>query len=499
MRLAGVLILAAAALAGATWSSLVAMNLSAPTMELRAPSPPPPGLPRRVLVVVIDGLGGGPAADVPELAALGRRGAWVEMLAEPPTFSSAQYVAFLTGVGPVDSGVRTNMHPRRTPLDSVVAAVRRQGGRAVEVGDQVDWWSRFFDWDQALVVAPERLVPEARRLIADEQNRLVLVHAVGVDQAGHSTGAASPGYRAAAAVAGRQVAELAAAWGERGTLVVVSDHGHMPRGGHGGSQAAARQSFLVLAGPGVRPGTRDSGASTMHVAPTLAVLLGVPVPAQSLKNPLLDVLDLDDSARSALILAETARQGRVLPLVARGREALLRIERRDQLKRALLLPGLAAATWWLRRRGPAARRGLLHGAAALVLLSGLIWIIAGEVSFGGFRSLKQQAIETGLLALAAGLVSLALPLRAAFLGRLPPPVADSLAGGAAIGASPLALAAFALAGAGGPRFTCRPDWIAAGPTIAYVTLAPILLCAGAVALVARWKGATESVSIVRRG
>jgi hypothetical protein len=97
-------------------------------------------------------------------------------------------------------------------------------------------------------------------------------------------------------------------------------------------------------------------------------------------------------------------------------------------------------------------------------------------------------IHIGLVALAAGLIALAGPLLAAVRGRLPAERARTLAAGAALGASPLGAAAFVLAGIGGPRFSCRPDWLAAGPTIAWVALAPILICAAVVA----WAAAQRS-------
>jgi hypothetical protein len=57
--------------------------------------------------------------------------------------------------------------------------------------------------------------------------------------------------------------------------------------------------------------------------------------------------------------------------------------------------------------------------------------------------------------------------------------------GVAVGASPLAVAAFVVAGLRAPRFSCRPDWLAAAPTMAWLTVAPLLACAAALALVAR--------------
>jgi hypothetical protein len=482
MRLGWALLVAAAASMGAAYATLEMLNLRAPTVTAGVAGVS--ATPRPALVVVIDGLGADEAARLPALAA--PDGAWVELSAEPPTFSSAQYVAFLTGVGPVDSGVRTNLRPRRSPLDTVMAGVRARGGRAVAVSDGVDWWGRLFEWDEAVQVPPARLLAEASRLIADPRNQLVLVHPAGVDRAGHRTGAASLEYRRAAIDAADQVTALAARWGRRGPILVLSDHGHMPRGGHGGSERPVRRAFLAMSGPGVRPGAHVDGASTMDVAPTLAALLGVPAPAHAVGRTLFQALDLGGDA-GAIAEAERHRLSVVLPAAARGREALAAAERRGRYLRAgMAALVLAAAAWWLRRLGAPAARGLLHGAGAAALLAALIALVAGRISFSSFRSLKMQAVVVGCLGFCAGLAALAAPLRAAWRGKLP--AARAVAAGVAVGASPAAVAAFALAGITAPRFACRPDWVAAGPTMAYLGLGPILICAAALVLAARWSG-----------
>jgi hypothetical protein len=478
MRLAWALLIAAAASMAAAYATLDRLNLPAPTFGASAPGVASTARP--ALVVVIDGLGADAAAELVKLP----DSAWVELSAEPPTFSAVQYVAFLTGVGPVDSGVRTNLRPRRSSLDTVMAGVRARGGRAAAVSDGVDWWGRLFAWDEALKVPPDRLLAEATRLIADPRNQLVLVHPAEVDRAGHRAGAASPEYRQAAAEATAQVAALVERWGRRGPMLVLSDHGHMPRGGHGGSQPAVRRAFLAMSGPGVRPGAR-AAASTIDVAPTLAALLGVPAPAQATGRVVFEALDLGEDAR-AIARAEERRLEVVSAAAREGRQALAAAERGGRYLRALAaVLALAAAGWWCTRLGAPAARGLLHGAGATALLAALIALVGGEVSFSGFRSLKAQAVTIGILALVAGLVALAVPLRAALRGALPLLRARALAAGVAVGAAPPALVAFVLAGVRAPRFSCRPDWVAAGPTMAYLGLAPILICAAALVLAAR--------------
>jgi hypothetical protein len=66
---------------------------------------------------------------------------------------------------------------------------------------------------------------------------------------------------------------------------------------------------VVLAGGPVRPGTRGR-CGQIDLAPTLAVLLGLPVPASSQGRPLLDYLALAPAAETAARLAYTDQRAR---------------------------------------------------------------------------------------------------------------------------------------------------------------------------------------------
>jgi hypothetical protein len=353
------------------------------------------------------------------------------------------------------------------------------------VGDSVDWWGRLFVWDQALVVPRARLVDEASRLTADPGNQLVLVHIGGVDTAGHATGAASPGYREEAARAAGQVAALAALWGERGPLVVLSDHGHMPRGGHGGSQLAVRRAFFVAVGPGVRPGAHVGLARASDVAPTLAALLGVGAPTEAEGRTMVELLAADAQTVATLVAADERRVAEVQAYMGRGRETLAARERQGRfLRGGALLLALALAAVVVRRLGPPARRGLLLGALAMALAAGAILFVVGGPSFSAFRSLANLGVTTAVTGLLAGLAVLAAPLRMTLTGRLAPAEAWRFSLGFVLGASPPAAAAFVVAGIVTPRFSCRPDWLAAGPALAYAAFGSIVIAAAAVALLA---------------
>ena len=233
------------------------------------------------------------------------------------------------------------------------------------------------------------------------------------------------------------------------------------------------------------------------VAPTLAALLGVPAPAHAEGRTLLELLTLGDPELrlQALESADAARAGA-------GAAARCRWPGKAGTGGA----ARTGAPWGHPRGaaggrrgcapapgGTAARRGLLSGAVATATAAGLVLVLGGP-SFDGFRALEHLAVKTALLALLAAFAALARLLGLAWAGRLAPEQAWRLALGAALGASPLAALAFVLAGVAGPRLTCRPDWVAAGPTLAYIAFAPVLAVAALLPLLAASRGNSATIT-----
>src|SRR5262249_53166398 len=70
--------------------------------------PVTPGLARRVMVVIADGVSFETARALPALAPLRRAGVFRPLVAEFPTFTAPALVAAVTGVSPRDSGTRLN-------------------------------------------------------------------------------------------------------------------------------------------------------------------------------------------------------------------------------------------------------------------------------------------------------------------------------------------------------------------------------------------------------
>jgi hypothetical protein len=132
-------------------------------------------------------------------------------------------------------------------------------------------------WDAADEAVTELV---AQILVADAP-RLSFVYLGAVDAVGHVLGAGSA-YREAARAADRRVGRLLSAVRSRPavvdqgwTIVVVTDHGHLDQGGHGGREPEVATAWAAAAGPGIVPGGPPLITRQTQVAPlVLAALSG---------------------------------------------------------------------------------------------------------------------------------------------------------------------------------------------------------------------------------
>ena len=133
-------------------------------------------------------------------------------------------------------------------------------------------------WD----AADEAITELAAQILATDAPRLSFIYLGAVDAAGHVLGA-GPAYRWAARVADQRVGRLLAAVRSRPacadegwTIVVVTDHGHLDQGGHGGREPEVTMAWAAAAGPGIVPGGPPLITRQTEVAPLVLAALGCP-------------------------------------------------------------------------------------------------------------------------------------------------------------------------------------------------------------------------------
>jgi hypothetical protein len=384
---------------------------------LRAVSLPPvslvgPAQTRRLVIIVIDGLRYDTSLKqdvMPALAALRAQGAYAEMTSFPPTPSQTGYTTLLTGAQPEISGAHLFNAPydkiRPVEVETLFAAAHRAGLRTAISAyyffeklippDERD--SSFFTPGEDHV-ADEEVMEAALPWLEAGDQALVWIHLDQVDYAGdHEGGPLNPSWNEAAARADAMVTRVL----ERldlahDTLLVVSDHGQIDRGGHGGHEILARREPFIAAGAGIRPG--DCGQVEMiDVAPTAAALLGVGIPsaAQGRVLPILnnppntEILAAQQTALGRAYLqaisadrAESFSADLVDP-VSHTQKAMMQARshrlRRERLPRFIfVLFGLAALAWmWIGTRGfgDAVWPALAGAAAYLLVFHGLFAVI----------------------------------------------------------------------------------------------------------------------------
>jgi hypothetical protein len=271
---------------------------------------PPRPRARRLVFVVVDGLGFDNAETLETLAPLARDGALRPMTAVYPTYTAPGITSMFTGLSPRESGFRLNgagFTP--TGIDDVLHAAL-DGGVRVRV--------RARDYPPFLNLARPPKGADARagrlRLIEDifdfaptvedaapfSGSEFTAIHIGEVDDESHLYGARSREARKAALHAGLLLQTLAGALDpERDVLIAASDHGHRAAGGHGGVEDEVTRAFLLAWGHDIKKTARLGPRLLRDVAPTLTMLLGVHTPATNMGTPMTDLLDERDGEIAA--------------------------------------------------------------------------------------------------------------------------------------------------------------------------------------------------------
>jgi len=220
---------------------------------------------RTVVVLMIDGLSGAMIDSVPtpNFARIRTEGAWTHHLAPTfPSISEPNWVSASTGCWPEHHGVVSAefFDPRLglfnhgvdadwlTGCELLQQVAERQGVKTAALG----WWGRYSRTRGALAtyVSPERKVPldlseyasepqrtqdiiHYLRLSEDKRPRLILAYFIGPDEEVHYHGLDSRQAREAIIRADTEVGRLLEAmnqlaYKDRVTLVIMSDHGHLP-------------------------------------------------------------------------------------------------------------------------------------------------------------------------------------------------------------------------------------------------------------------------------
>lgn len=298
----------------------------------------------RVRVLLVDGLTRRTADALPALRRLCSAGLRLSLDVGWPTVSHPVQHALWTGTWQTQSGVLYTYRDLPSPVFPTVQsqlALRR--GSSVAVAEAHPEIAGAFAFDRLIGPSPEpeelsggpttgassrrrrrgpsRMTPAQFQRRAIEAARsdapLVFLHQLAVDIAGHRAGARSRAYRRAARQAGALIAALDALRRSDGTLIVLSDHGHLVGGGHGGDEPRVRWVRACLAGEDIPVGTH-AVASVVDLNRAIAERLGLPPPRYSQGRPLAALID-SGARRSGAAGTSGPPRGRARPEGGLGR------------------------------------------------------------------------------------------------------------------------------------------------------------------------------------
>ena len=350
-------------------------------------NPPPVGEPvgaplvRRVVFVVVDALRLDTSLKsevMPNLNRLRQVGASASIHSQPPSFSQPGYATLLTGAWPDinDSPVINVEVQGLYPFtqDDIFSSAHRAGHKTAL--SAFNWFEKLIPVEAVDVTfstpledqqADRQVVDAALPWLESNDYQFVLIHLDQVDYAGHHEGGPrDPRWDAAAKRADDLLGELLETLDlSKDAILVVSDHGQIDQGGHGGQDAIVLLEPFLLAGRGIKPG-QYGDANMVDVAPTLAALLGASLPASSQGRVLTEMLDIHPqliayinalSAEQQIQLVSNYRQA-VLPentsltSIDAVRQARLTSERLPRAVISLFILSLPATfLFWKRNRG----------------------------------------------------------------------------------------------------------------------------------------------------
>ncbi|KAI9812081.1 MAG: mannose-ethanolamine phosphotransferase gpi13 [Phylliscum demangeonii] len=308
----------------------------------------------------------------------------VPFIADPPTTTLQRLKGLTTGTLPTFIDAGSNFAGTAIDEDNLVAQLRGAGRRVVHLGD--DTWQALFPaafeanlsrpydslnvWDLHTVDngVTEHLLPLLHPSNTSRWD-VVVGHFLGVDHAGHRYG---PDHAAMAAKLRQMdgvLRQTIAALDPSTLLVVMGDHGMDVKGDHGGESDDEVQAALWMfskkavfgrssAARMLPPATaRERAVWQIDLVPTLALLLGLPIPFNNLGAPIEEAFigrDGDDWRNVATVNRLTAAQIKRYQHEYRRTRGMPN----DTLSRPALLWDYAERTWDDVRRaspGPPAR------------------------------------------------------------------------------------------------------------------------------------------------
>ncbi len=378
---------------------------------------------RQILVVMVEGLRADTASRLPIWEQAAREGATGKLYAENPTYAWPNYTAMMTGTPVSISGILTDRHPGPATVDSLMLRLQKAGQGAAVAGSYA--WPVLFagQFARAQPLPHEEgaddQVTESALEFLSEGHSLVLCELRDLDAAGHASRLGTPYAEQALKLQERLDKMMVGLDLAQVTVVICSPHGLSQAGGQGGLEAEVREVPVMFLGAGIKPGSQVYGL-VRDLAPTLAVLLGLPYPADSIATPLTEGLSVTESEaqRLAALADEQRRSMATSMLLSEGRDAYAELDGREALRQRekligrklfwrwplafglLALPVMLILRFDRRQGSRTLTQAAAWGVAVMVVFHGSIWLVMGGYSpsnIADYGQLRKLALFSTLL------------------------------------------------------------------------------------------------------
>ncbi|WP_270179510.1 alkaline phosphatase family protein [Alkalihalobacillus sp. CinArs1] len=251
----------------------------------------------KVIMIVIDGMRKErfQEAQTPFLDSLKKSGTeYSQMETVYPARTVVCFSSMMTGTYPFEHGINSNMvWGRGVKVETIYDSLRKvnKSGRLLGIAHLVDAMGDDVDTVTAVMhndVADSNIMGRAREVMKEKDPDFFTVQLIGTDQTGHSRGVLYDEYIQKIEEADSLVEEYVNWLDENGymentTLIICADHGQADGiGGHGHLDEGERFVPFFMNGPSINAGKIvEDKHSLTSVAPTVAHLLGAPIPSHS--------------------------------------------------------------------------------------------------------------------------------------------------------------------------------------------------------------------------
>ncbi|KAF5301332.1 hypothetical protein FQA39_LY10730 [Lamprigera yunnana] len=227
-----------------------------------------------------------------------------KFIADPPTTTMQRLKALTTGSLPTFIDAGSNFATSEINEDNIIDQLLKQSRNIIFMGD--DTWTslypnRFkrsypfpsfnvFDLDTVDDGVTSNLFPELKNKDWD----LLIAHFLGVDHCGHRYGPAHPEMTRKLTQMNQVIEGVVGQLDDDTMLFVIGDHGMTEAGDHGGeSPDEVSSAMFVHSRRNLVPQTSGLNADSIKqidLVPTLAIILGIPIPYSNLGSLVLDAL-----------------------------------------------------------------------------------------------------------------------------------------------------------------------------------------------------------------